>query len=106
MDTVTILRELWSRRLLVLGVAALALVAGMLVLYQISFPPKPRNYHVGVATTNILVDTPKSAVIDVSPVRGSDSLGPRANLLASLMAGGVVKQEIAQSAGLNPNDLA
>ena len=58
MDTVTILRELWSRRLAVLGVAALALVAGMLVLYQASFPPKPRSYHVGVATTNILVDTP------------------------------------------------
>jgi hypothetical protein len=85
----------------------LALVAGALIMFKVSFPPKfePRSHEVGIATTNILVDTPNSQVVDVSP-KGSDTLGVRANLLASLMVDGVVKQSIAQAAGLNPNDIA
>lgn len=104
MDTVTILRELWRVRLLVVGVCVLALLAGAAVRYQPSFPPKSRQYDVGVANTSILLDTPSSQVVDVAP-KGSDTLGMRANLLASLMVDGVVKTAIAQNAGLNPNEL-
>jgi hypothetical protein len=103
MDTVTILRDLWRRRILVLGVGVVALLAGAAVLYQLP-SLKSRQYNVGVATTSILLDTPSSQVVDVAP-RGSDTLGVRATLLASLMVDGVVKQSIAQSAGLNPNNL-
>jgi hypothetical protein len=101
------LRELWRRRLLVAVVAVIAALAGILVLYQISFPPKltSRKYDVGVATTSILVDTPRSQVVDVDP-KGADTIGARASLLASLMADGDVKDQIARTAGLNPNDLA
>src|SRR3954464_987519 len=106
MDIVTILRDLWRRRLLVVGVYLIALLAGIAVVYQISFPPKleSRKYEVGVATAKILVDTPSSQVVEVAP-KGSDSLGVRANLLASLMVDGVVKSAIAQRAGLAPNQL-
>jgi hypothetical protein len=103
MDTVTILRELWRRRRALAGVCLIALLAGTLVLYQLP-SLKSRKYTVGVATTNILVDTPSSQVVDVAP-KGSDTLGVRANLLASLMVDGVVKNAIARSAGLNPSDL-
>jgi hypothetical protein len=105
MDTVTILRELWRRRMPVLGVGIVALLVGLLIMYQATFPPKSRQHSVGVATTSILVDTPSSAVVDVAP-KGSDTLGVRANVLASVMVDGDVKAEIARAAGLNPADIA
>jgi capsular polysaccharide biosynthesis protein len=106
MDTVTILRELWRVRLLVAIVALIALLAGTAVVFKISFPPKleSRRYEVGVATARILVDTPSSQVVEVAP-KGSDTLGVRANLLASLMVDGVIRSTIAQRAGLKPNQL-
>lgn len=106
MDTVTILRELWRLRLVVFGVSVLALLAGTAVLYKISFPPKleSRQHEVGLATIRILVDTPSSQVVEVAP-KGSDSLGVRANIIASLMVDGVVKAAIAKRAGLPPEKL-
>jgi hypothetical protein len=107
MDTVTILRDLWRVRLFVAGVALLAVLIGTAVVYKISFPPKleSRRHTVGVATARILVDTPSSQVVAVAP-KGSDTLGVRANLLASLMVDGVIRTTIAQRAGLHPNQLA
>jgi hypothetical protein len=107
MDTVTILRDLWRHRFVVVAVYLVALLAGLAVIYKISFLPpslKSRNYEVGVATARILVDTPSSQVVEVAP-KGSDTLGVRANLLASLMVDGVVKSAIARRAGLEPNKL-
>jgi capsular polysaccharide biosynthesis protein len=106
MDIVTILRDLWRRRLLVACVAALALLAGIAVAYRVSFPPKleSRKYEVGVATASIFLDTPSSQVVEVDP-KGSDSLGTRANLIASLMVDGEVKDAIARRAGLPPGQL-
>ena len=90
----------------VVTVALLALLAGTAVVYKISFPPnlESRRYEVGVATARILVDTPSSQVVEVAP-KGSDSLGVRANLLATLMVDGVVKSAIARRAGLSPQKL-
>jgi hypothetical protein len=106
MDTVTILRELWRVRHVVVIIAVLASLAGTAVIFKISFPPKleSRRYEVGVATARILVDTPSSQVVEVAP-KGSDTLGVRANLLASLMVDGVIRSTIAKSAGLQPNQL-
>lgn len=106
MDTVTIFRDLWRLRRVVVIVAGLALITGTAVLYKVSFPPnlEARRYQVGVATARILVDTPSSQVVEVAP-KGSDSLGVRANLLASLMVDGDVKGAIARRAGLPPKEL-
>src|SRR4051795_13317546 len=102
-DSVTILRELWRVRLLVAGVALFAVLAGFVVLFKVpSF--QSRRSEVGVATARILVDTPNSQVVEVAP-KGSDTLGVRANLLASLMVDGVVKEAIARRAGLPPKRL-
>ncbi len=102
--TVTILRELWQRRMYVGLVAVAAILIGVMLAYRLSVPPESRQYDVGMASTHILVDTPQSQVVDVSP-RGSGSLGTRANLLANLMTEGKVKAEIARRAGLRPNEL-
>jgi len=106
MNTVTILRDLWSLRRVVATMALLAVVAGTAVMYKISVPPElqGRRYEVGIATARILVDTPSSQVVEVAP-KGSDSLGVRANLLASLMVDGVVKAAIARRAQLPSSKL-
>jgi hypothetical protein len=105
MDTVTILRDLWRLKPFVAAVAMLAVLAGVWVGFKVS-PSKfeSRRYVVGVASARILVDTPSSQVVEVSP-KGSDALGVRANLLASLMVDGVIKAAIAQQAGLKPAQL-
>ena len=88
-----------------------ALLAGMLVTYHMSFPPKSRSYDVGVATAQVLVDTPRSQVVGassaVTPQGGQalGTLGTQANLLADLMVVGTIKADIAQRAGLTPNRL-
>jgi hypothetical protein len=103
MDTVTILRDLWRRRLFVAIVLVAALLAGAMVKYKLP-GLQSRSYEVGVATTHILVDTPSSQVVNVSP-KGSDTTAARADLLASLMVDGEVKATIAKRAGLQPNQL-
>lgn len=97
------LRELWRLRRYVIGVGVLALLAGLAVMYRIpSF--ESRQYQVGVATAQILVDTPSSQVVAVAP-RGSGTTGVQANLLSSLMVDGVIKATIANQAGIQPNQL-
>jgi capsular polysaccharide biosynthesis protein len=103
-DFVTILRELWQRRALVAVVAIVAAVVGYLLAFQASFPPKSRSYTVGVASARILVDTPRSQVVDVAP-KGSEMLGARASVLANLMVEGDIKKGIAQRARLRPGQL-
>ena len=103
MELVTILRELWRLRVLVLGIALLALLVGMALAFRLP-SLESRKYEVGVATASVLVDTPNSQVIEVAP-KGSDTLAMRASLLANLMAEGVVKTAIAERAGIAPDDL-
>ena len=95
MEAVTILRELWRRRILVAVVALVSILAGLSTAYSISLPPKSKSFEVGVATGRILVDTPDSQVVDVQP-KGSGTLGIRAGVLANLMTEGDVKAAIAK----------
>jgi hypothetical protein len=98
MEAVSIARELWARRRLVGLVAILAIVAGLFVTCRISLMPPglaSRSYDVGVATSRMLVDTPSSQVVAVSP-KGSETLGARASLISALMTDGAVKADIAR----------
>jgi hypothetical protein len=105
MDIVTMLRDLWRLRLCVAVVCMIAVLAGMLVLYKPSIPPKPRRHDIGVATAQILVDTPQSQVVQVSPA-GSALLAEQANVLATLMVDGTIKADIAQRAGIPADEFA
>ncbi len=104
MEAVTILRELWRRRILVALAALASIFAAFAIAYTVTIPPESRKFEVGIATGRILVDTPDSQVVDVSP-RGSGTLGIRAGLLANLMTEGEVKAAIARRAGLRPGQL-
>lgn len=105
MQTVTVLRQLWRLRLMVVVVGLVAVGVAVNVAYDVS-PSKleSRKYSVGVATSKILVDTPDSQVVEVAP-EGSDSTGVRANLFANLMVDGEIKDVIAKEAGLRPDQL-
>jgi hypothetical protein len=103
---VRVLRDLWRLRVFVALVAMVAIVAAILTTCRVALPGKieSRQYQVGVATTRVLVDTPSSQVVAVSP-KGSDTLGVRATLMASLMVDGVIKDLIARRAGLSSEEL-
>ena len=104
MEAVTILRELWRRRILVAVVAVASVLAGLAISYHLALPPESRKFDVGIASGRILVDTPDSQVVDVSP-KGSGTLGLRASVVANLMTEGEVKATIARDAGLRPDQL-
>lgn len=104
MESVTILRELWRRRMAVGLVALAAILVGLLLSFRPGLPPESRRYDVGIATARVLVDTPQSQVIRVDP-KGSETLGLRANVLANLMVEGTAKAAIAKRAGLEPGRL-
>lgn len=99
MEFVTNLRDLWRRRGLVAIVALLAIAIGWMLAYHAKFPPERRSYNVGVATASVLVDTPRSQVVEIAP-KGSDMLGARANVLANLMVDGEIENVIARRVGL------
>jgi len=103
-ETVTILRSLWRHRVAVCVVALLAILSGWMVAYRLSFPPERRAYSVGMASTSILIDTPKSQVVAVDP-EGSDTLAARASVLSNLMVDGAIESVIAKRAALPPDKL-
>lgn len=110
MQIVSILRQLWRHRLLVAVGLALALLVGTLMAYRVSFglPPafETRQYKVGIASAEVLVDSPNSQVIDLG---GSEtradvaSLSSRARLLGDLVATSPLKDQIARRAGIAPD---
>lgn len=101
MELVKILRELSRRRKLVALVLAASLLVGFLLAFSPGIPPKSRQYQVSLASSDILVDTRDSQVVAVGG-KGPDlpTLASRANLMASLMTSGPLKEAIAKRAGI------
>jgi hypothetical protein len=98
------LREL-SR--LPVGVAASALLAAFVALWSVAsislLPPRvePRALDIATASTQVVVDTPYSSVLDLR--QGTDDILPlknRAVLIGSLMVSGAVRADIARRAGV------
>ena len=98
------LRTLLRHRVLLIIGALLAVFVCLLITFQLP-SLKSRNYKIGVATASILVDTPRSQVVDVNPI-GIGSVSATANLLAVVMTQGDVKASIAKNAGLVPSKLS
>jgi hypothetical protein len=108
-ESVKILRLLWRHRLFVAVGVALALVIGIVIAYKVTLglPPsfESRQYTVGVASAEVLVDSPSSQVADLGGGRVRTdvvALTARARLLANLMAASPLKDEIARSARVDP----
>jgi hypothetical protein len=103
------LRKLWRLRVGV-GVSLLvALVAGAWSAEKISlFPPHltPRKLEMGSATTHIVVDRPRSMLIDLkSDTYDFEQLSNRAILLGNVIANGAVHDMVAKSVNVPPDQL-
>ncbi len=98
------LRELWRLRFGVVLILLLSTFAAVWVCYRIELSPpglKPRSLELGTASTRVLVDTPKSTVLDLRQgTYDFESLSNRALLLGNVMAGLPVREYIARRADI------
>jgi hypothetical protein len=101
-----ILQEIKRRRVLVAIVVLASAAIGFLLAFKPGFPPQSRQYQQAIASSDILIDTRNSQVVDVGG-HGPElsTLASRANLLGNLMVTGPLKETIAQTAGVKPENL-
>jgi hypothetical protein len=103
------LRELWGHKLgLVLSVLVAAL-ATLQIVYGISLAPpgiEGNSLSVASASTHVIVDTPKSTVVDPrTDAYTIESLSNRALILGNVMASLPVRQYIARRAGIGADQI-
>ena len=96
------LRELWEHRL---GLVASVLIASLAALWSVGkvtvFPPsvKPRVLQMAAASTRALVDSPKSAVLDLKvPTTNLQGMTNRGVLVGNMIASAPVRAYIARRA--------
>jgi hypothetical protein len=93
---------LWQIRGWVAACAAFALVAAVWSVTHVSvLPPglKSRSLQMAAASTQVIVDTPKSTLVDIRQnANGLGSLTNRALLLGNVLAGPQVRADIARRA--------
>ena len=97
MEVVNILRALWRRRALIAVGAILAIGVGALA-------SQGSKEVVGLASTRVVIDTPRSQLVDPAP-RGADTLSGRAALLADLASTERSTARIARAADVSPGEL-
>ncbi|MDX6672408.1 MAG: hypothetical protein QOI91_2771 [Solirubrobacteraceae bacterium] len=101
MDLAQIVSELWHRRGWVLLGVAVSLLVGLSTAYRIQFLPpnlEPKALSLGAANTQILIDSPDSALTDIG--RDLDPLAVRASVFARFMTSEPVREVIARQVGL------
>jgi hypothetical protein len=103
------LRELWTLRLGFVLCLLCATLAAISACYRISLAPpglQSRNLTMASASTRVLVDTPKSTVLNLQESVGDfTSMSNRAVLLGNVMASVPVRTFIAQRAHLPANEI-
>jgi hypothetical protein len=98
MELVALIRVLWRRK--ILGAAGLVASIALGAMYG-KAPPASS----AVAWTRLVLDTPKSQLIDSAPGY-ADSLPWRGQLLVHLMATEDVRKRLAQAVGVPPHQIA
>jgi hypothetical protein len=98
------IRGLWKIRGWMAGCAAFSLLIAAWSVAQISLMPPgltPRHLKMATATTQVIVDTPRSTLVDIRQDTYSiDALTNRALLLGNVMASPQVRSDIARRAHL------
>jgi hypothetical protein len=96
------LRTLWRHRRLVGAALVLSIVGFVVVSFRISFPAtlQSRGYQVGTATAIVLVDAPRSGIVDVRAGTRISVLAYRAALLAELTMEPVIMDELPRRLGV------
>jgi hypothetical protein len=101
---VSALRELWKRKVLVTIVMVIALAAAILTVYQVSGSGISKKGSVEAhGSSEILIDSARSPI--AGSKRDISGLISRAGVFARLMAGGDVVAQIAEDAGVDPEQI-
>lgn len=103
MAFVEIARELWQRKLLVGLVFALALLAAIYSSYNVSlFPPgaESRSLSVSAASSQILIDSPRSTLVTGAEAGTLDALATRAKIYGQYLSSLAARAEIAKRVGI------
>jgi hypothetical protein len=99
-------RTLWHLRVFVAAALVLSLLASVWSVANITLSPlslKARSLQMATATTHVVVDTPRSTVLDLRQNTYSlQALTQRAVLLGNVMANGQVRDAIARQVHLDP----
>jgi capsular polysaccharide biosynthesis protein len=101
MDLAQILRTLGRRKFALTIVVILAIAAALATGYKVSFnPPKLESKAVpsGQATTQILVDSPQSAIADLK--QDTAPLVTRATVFAQFMTSSTIRERISNATGI------
>jgi capsular polysaccharide biosynthesis protein len=104
MELAQILRTLGRRKLALTVIVMLAIAAALAVGYKVSLnPPKLESRAVpsGQATTQILVDSPQSAIADLK--QDTAPLVTRATVFAQFMTSSTIRERISRATGI-PED--
>lgn len=103
MALVEIVRELWQRKLMVGLVVVLALAAAILSAYRFSVNPpglEKRSLTVAAASSQILIDSPKSTLVAGAEVGEFATLATRAKIYGQYLSSLAAREEIAKIVGI------
>jgi hypothetical protein len=113
MELAAIARILWRHRVIALLGAPLVVAIALLGTHRVSLSPfslSPARTPVGSATARILVDTPKSQLVDLAPVVGLDGSVPdglpiRTEVLVDQLESTDWRATLARNAGMRADDI-
>jgi hypothetical protein len=109
MAFVDTIRQLWQRKGLVAIVLVLAAFAAILTAYQVSVSPPglhKRTLQVSVASSQILVDSPKSTLVSGGTSETFDALATRAKIYGQYLSSLEARRQIAKNVGIPPAAIA
>jgi hypothetical protein len=109
MEPVEAIRQLWSRKLLVGVVLVVATFVAILSAYSLSLGPpglRSRALTVGAASSQILIDSPKSALVDGASLGTFEALSTRAKIYGEYLSSLAARQEIAKLAGVSASSIS
>lgn len=109
MAFVDTIRQLWQRKGLVAIVLVLAVFAAILTAYQVSVSPPglhKRTLQVSVASSQILVDSPKSTLVSGGSTDTFDALATRAKIYGQYLSSLEARRQIAKKVGVPPATIA
>jgi hypothetical protein len=107
MALVETIRQLWQRKLLVGLVLVLALAAAIFSAYRVSPSGlEKRSLAVAAASSQILVDSPDSTLVQGAELGTFEALATRAKIYGQYLASPSARQEIAKRADVPPRSIA
>jgi hypothetical protein len=99
MEFVSIIRELWRRKLLLIPVFVLAVLGALMSAYKLPSMEK-RSLELGAASSQILVDSPASTLVEGAESGALTTLATRARVYAQYLSSLEAREDIARESDL------